>query len=113
MSMDQWLNDSDKEKLIGDGSKWNLLFYLERLATNCRGMACHDLGRPQLNYVVCEVSACILQEGQSASVRSVDKCQIGTAVCCKIHTCVWAKCGLWWSIWWWAGGCKGYIRWWC
>lgn len=43
---------------------------------------------------MCEVSARISQEAQSASVRSVDKCQIGTAVRCKIRTCVSAKCGL-------------------
>jgi hypothetical protein len=58
------------------------------------GMAWRDLGRPQLKYVLCEVAACISQEAQYASVRSVDKCQIGTVVCCKIHTYVWAKCGL-------------------
>jgi len=51
-------------------------------------MAWRDFGRPHLNYVMSEVAACIAQEGQSASVRSVDKCPIETAVCCKIHTCV-------------------------
>ena len=80
--------------LIGDGPGWNLRFYLERLATNSCGMARRELGRPQLNYIMCKVTACISQEAHCASVRSVDKCQIGTAVCCRIHTCVWAKCGL-------------------